>query len=645
MTRPRPATAASLIVLTPLLTAQACAAQPGGDASAATDTDFVSTSWAGGGDSDGSSGGATTTGVGGSSSTGDDRPPEICKQPPALPSTWFVEVTDEIGLGKTDDFEPLATGIVAGDLDGDGWEDLIAAVFPAQRQAQGAPPTRFVLMNRPAPQGDGRVFVDATAESGLTRTRDGVEGRGFSVTSLGDLDNDGDLDAITCPGSGEDSVVDPCAAFLNDGSGHFDFAPESALESEVFWVPSSVMLDWDEDGLLDFWPGTVGQWAYGPALTSRPRLYRGLGDGTFEDASAEAGLPDTAIGGPGDWRMNFGVTACDLDLDGDREVLTGNYYEQPNYAFFNEDGVYANHAAGLGLAHDDVEPSGVGGHTFSIACGDIDDDGDVDLMTAELRHAWVQVESDHSELLRNDPPPGAPIDRLVRPGAEVTGLQREHTGDAWTEGDNIAIFADIDLDGRKDVVLASSNYPQQSASDPDWTHTWLYHQRDDGSFEDATSTTPWAGKDRQSLEGPVLVDFDHDGDLDLVIGTGIFNSQYLGLTNTMRAFRNDVGQDSNWTRIRLVGGGEGKANRSALGAVVTVTAGGRTMRQEVLGSWGHSNTQSDVLVFGLGEACEIDSIEVRWPDAADTVERFDGVRANYALEIEQGDPQLRYLEP
>ncbi len=107
--------------------------------------------------------------------------------------------------------------------------------------------------------------------------------------------------------------------------------------------------------------------------------------------------------------------------------------------------------------------------------------------------------------------------------------------------------------------------------------------------------------------------------------------------------RNEVGQDSNWTRIRLVGGGEGKANRSALGAVVKVTAGGRTMTQEVLGSWGHSNTQSDVLVFGLGSACEIDSVEVRWPDADDATETYTEVRANYALEINQGEGGLAYL--
>lgn len=625
-----------------------CTADPAVTATATSGDDAAES-----GTDESDTGGVTTTadttpvtseGSGSSGTTGEvDLPPPICKTPGTHQGPWFVEVTEELGLAKTDDFEPLATGIVAGDLDGDGWEDLVAATFPAQRQAAGTPPTRFVLMNRAADDGISRVYQDATDHAGFSVTRDGVPGRGYSVTSLGDLDNDGDLDAVTCPGSGEDSVVDPCESFLNDGTGHFEYAPPSDLNAELFWVPSSVMLDWDEDGLLDFWPGTVGQWAYGPALTSRPRLYRGLGDGTFTDVSAEAGLPPTAIGGSNDWRMNFGVTACDLDKDGDREVLTGNYFQQPNYAFFNEDGVYNDYGSPLGVAHDEVTPTAAAGHTFSIACGDLDDDGDVDLMTAEVRHAWVSVESDRSELLRNDPPEGTVIGRMVRPGNETTGLNRVHIGNAWTEGDNIAIFSDIDLDGRKDVLLASSNYPQQSANDPDWTHTWLWHQQADGSFVDVTGMTPWGELDQQALEGPVLVDFDHDGDLDLVIGTGTFNAQYLGLTNTVHAYRNEIGQDANWTRIRLVGGGEGMANRSAIGAVVEVTAGGRTMSQEVLGSWGHSNTQSDVLVFGLGSACEIDAISVRWPDAADTTETFTDVRANYAIELTQGEGTVGYL--
>jgi hypothetical protein len=595
-----------------------------------------------------------TGGSGGAGGTGPELPPAICKTPAPYDGPWFTEVTAELGLAKSAALEPLATSIVAADLDHDGWQDFYAAVFPAQREPAGTKRTRFLFMNRPAPDDPARrVFVDTTDASGLLATRDGEGGRGLTNIAFGDLDADGDLDAIGCAAEIATTTVDGCAAFLNDGTAHFSLAPAGGdLELDVFSMVTSNMLDFDEDGVLDFWPGTVGKWQYGEANVSHPRLYRGAGDGTFLEVSAQMGLPQDLTGGTSDYRMNFGNTSCDLDLDGDRDVVVGNYGVPigPNYLFRHDGAAFVDVAGELGV--DEGTPSG--GFTFSVTCGDIDDDGDVDLMNAEVHHAW-NPQADFSELLLNQTPPGQPLMPFVRPGRAAMGLERPHVGEQWTEGDNIALFGDIDLDGKKDILLASSNYPQQCESDPDWTHAWLYRQKDDHTFEDVTGRTPWADADQQSLEGPALFDFDNDGDLDVVIGTGTFNAgcpsgcacppYVANLTNTIHAYRNDVGQDANWTRIRLVGQGPGRSNRSAIGARVEVVAGGRTQYQEVLGAWGHSNTQSDtVLTFGLGGTCEIDEIVVHWPDAAATTTRHAHVLANYQVEITEGDEDVRYVE-
>jgi hypothetical protein len=594
---------------------------------------------------DGLDGGTSTTGEGGSegADTGEaegetgsddgDIPPEICNVPELSIGPWFVEVTDEIGFAVTDALEPLATGVVAGDLDGDGWEDLIAAVFPAQRETPGSPRYRFVFMNRPSPSRDGeRVFVDSTDDSGIFEVGNG-ERRGASVFSLGDLDSDGDLDVVACPGSGEldPAVVDPCVALLNDGDAHFTSVDASELSEAVFWVPSSVLLDYDRDGVLDFWPGTVGQWAYGPAAVSRPRLYQGAGDGTFRDVSAAVGLPPDATE-PGNYRINFGVTSCDIDQDGWPEVLLADYYMQANYVWSFDGDAFTNVAVDLGVA-----VGGVGGHTFSIACGDIEDDGDVDLMTAEVHHPGNP--GDVSALLVNPGGPPGTWPKFSRVDAAAAGMFR---GEGWMEGDNMPVFLDVDLDGRKDVFMASSNYPQQYQGDPDWTHAWLWRRVAGGGFEDITVQTPWAGEGHESGEGPVWVDFDHDGDLDLVIGTGAFNGQLLGLRNTLRAYRNDMVETPNWTAIRLRGAGPGRSNASAIGARVTVRAGGLAQHQEQLGSWGHSNTQNEWMTFGLGDACSIDEIEVIWPDGEQTVTRFEDLRANYRIEITEGHPDVEY---
>jgi enediyne biosynthesis protein E4 len=579
--------------------------------------------------------------------SGEPVPPAICRTP-SVPASYFTDVTEEWGASGF-----LSTGIIAGDLDGDGLPDLLAAVFPNAREPDPSKRTRFVLMNR-----NGK-FVDESDASGLMATRDGVGGRGWSTSSLGDLDNDGDLDVILCPAGGDTMTLDPCDAFLNDGKGHFTLAPSSQLNDTIFWTTSTTMVDIDRDGILDFFPGTAGRWFYGPMKLSAPRLYKGAGDGTFVNVAQELGLPATKTTAT-NYRANFGIAACDLDGDGNVELITANYGRQMNEVYVLKNGKFEEKGAALGIASDDRvdftddnsyrcyckenagacpstvqppatglgcrgwipgvsdQPHALGGNTFSITCGDIDDDGDLDLMTAEVRHGDVGSSSDFSELLINN----GGLTKFTRP--DKLSALRPHTGLLWNEGDNIGLFADLDLDGRKDILLAASNYPD--------TKGVLYHQKADGSFEALDFGHP-------SAEGPALADIDGDGDLDLIIGTGTFNG--AAKTNALHVYRNDV--TSNFVKIRLVGKGAGFANRTGIGARVKVTAGGRTQYQDLFGSFGHSGSQHDtVLTFGLGSACAVDAIEVRWPNGNLTTQNFKDVRANYLVELREGDPVVHY---
>jgi hypothetical protein len=96
-------------------------------------------------------------------------------------------------------------------------------------------------------------------------------------------------------------------------------------------------------------------------------------------------------------------------------------------------------------------------------------------------------------------------------------------------------------------------------------------------------------------------------------------------------------------RVKLVGLGAGHSNVSAIGARVRVTAGGVTQTMEVKGGEGIGQIQNDfVLTFGLGATCDIDQIEVRWPDSAHTTDTFKDVRANYLVTIKEGDTDVAY---
>jgi hypothetical protein len=245
-------------------------------------------------------------------------------------------------------------------------------------------------------------------------------------------------------------------------------------------------------------------------------------------------------------------------------------------------------------------------------------------MPLTIVHWDVGDTSDPTELLLND---GGAEPRFERPGNPATGLVRDFKRSDWNAGDMTGAFLDFDNDGRQDVLIGSSDYPG--------TRAFLFHQKPDGRFEEVL---PEAGIDHPRSHGIAVADFDGDGDVDVVLGYGTSRCEYETTcykTNEVHVFRNEVGQDGNWLRVRLVGGAG--ANRSAIGARVRVTAGGVTQTQEVNGGYGHFGIQHDLtLQFGLGTACDVEKVEVRWPDQALTTETFTNVRGNYRVVIEQG---------
>jgi len=604
-------------------------------------------------------------------------PPKICNPSASAASAWFEDATADFGLAKTAALEPLGNAIIGADLDGDDQSDLIVFNGGSDREPADGKRARFLFMNR-ASESDpnARVLVDQPDLGGMLATRDGANNRGMSMALVGDLDNDGSTDVITCP-SDFDALVppisDPCVAFLNDGSGHFHMAAADIDPEHP--ATSGVLVDFDRDGILDLflpgmarWPNpSKTQWSYGP------RLWRGKGDGTFEDISASVGLPQTEgfILDSTSWRSTLGATSCDLDDDGDQDFLLTAYGRRPNQVYRNDGGQLVEVGAALGLDHDDRmdfsddqsyrcycqvtgqcdpappapdidcnyfgnpyfrgwsvnisdKPENLGGNNMGVTCGDIDDDGDMDVTFATIVHGDVGSSSDPTELILN-PGDGS---KFVRPGNDVTGLGRPPLELYDNHGDHMVVYADLDLDGRKDVWVASIVYPG--------THQWLWHQKDDGSFEEITEAAGLYAKGDAPVLGATMVDLDGDGDLDFV------TARYTE-DRSVHVFRNLVGQERNHVRVKLVGKGAGFSNASAIGARVRVVAGGRTQTQEVRGGQGLGNIQNGLtLTFGLGDACEVDQVEVRWPDQVGTVTTYEAVRANYTVVIREGEAEVEY---
>lgn len=600
--------------------------------------------------------------------------------------TRFLDATEDWNLGQVG-LKVQGNRLTVADLDNDGYPDLVVHAVtsnlrPKKDVPDGGRQLVWQLMNRPAPNGTSRIFVDET-RNGLFDLREPseTEYRSAQLAVFGDVDNDGDLDAYsgtnTDPTKPQTDPGDRSQILLNDGTGHFTMAPASATTpraTELWPTTAAAFTDVDRDGRLDVF---VGHWyeAYGQSyLGVQARLYKGGGNGEFDDYTGPGNLTTDAEGFAAftNHRPAYGVTACDLDDDGAPELLLSAYGRQANLLYRNDGtGHFIDQSAASGFAGDDdvdyrdneffkcwcvqyptnaacagvaapflqcPNPAGANwgagtddqpwrnnGNTFTTWCGDVDGDGKNDLYNAEIHHWWAGGASDSSELLRNVSTPGAV--KLTRPGNAATGLGLPRVGLDWNEGGLMVAGGDLDNDGRLDLVVAASDYPDQFGVP--------FAQRADGTFEDVRAA--W-NLNHPCMSGLAIADFDRDGDLDVIAGASTARdcAQTWRKGNEVRLYENQA-QDTKWLLLHLEGDGT-TTNRAAIGAKVTVKMGGKTVTREVSGGYGHFGMQNDVNVHvGLGGCDGADEITVRWPDARNTTQTFTRVPANQFVRLKQGE--------
>jgi hypothetical protein len=249
-----------------------------------------------------------------------------------------------------------------------------------------------------------------------------------------DLDEDGWMDIyVAC-----DST--PNLFFLNNGDGTFnDFAAETGLAFNEHGFEQGGMGvgvgDYNRDGRLDLLKTNFAG--------DYPNLYENQGDGIFEDVVLRAGL------GGNPQFVGWGVAFVDLDNDGWQDILQVNghvypsldtqtkvneQYRQPNVVYRNlGDGRFEDVTDLAGPALEQKRSS------RGAAFGDIDDDGDIDLLIVNL--------GEPPSLLRNDL---ASANRWIRFKLEGTKSNKDALGSAVT-----VKFGDVTLSA---AVLSQSSF-------------------------------------------------------------------------------------------------------------------------------------------------------------------------------------------
>lgn len=528
------------------------------------------------------------------------------------PSVKFTDITAQAGIhfkhnsgaqGEKLLPETMGGGAAFLDFDNDGDQDILfvnGTYWPGKIPAGQQPTTAALYQN----DGKGN-FKDVTAGSGLDAA---FYGMGVAV---GDYDRDGNIDVLITGVAGNH-------LFKNLGGGKFQDVTSSAGVggSAKDWSTAATFFDMDNDGDLDLFIGNYVRWspeidrevdyklvgvgrAYGQPMNFEgafPYLFRNEGHGKFTDVTEQAGLhvKNSATGVP--VAKTLGVAAADLDNDGYMDLIVAND-TVPNNLFHNEkNGIFKEMGALAGIAFDSYGATR-GAMGIDLARYRNDDD--------TLAVAIGNFANEMTALYISQ------------------GRALSFADEAITEGIGPAsrlplkfgiFFFDYDLDGRLDLLSCNGHLEEEiskvQASQKYAQPAQLFWNC--GPSKKGCYIPMDSGKVGSDLFKPIVgrgsayADIDGDGDLDVLL---------LQTGGAPMLLRNDQALSNNWIRLKLVGR---KSNPDAIGAWITVKAGGQIIKRQVTPTRSYLSQSELPVTIGIGNAKAIDSIEIHWPSGTTT---------------------------
>jgi enediyne biosynthesis protein E4 len=532
------------------------------------------------------------------------------------------------------------------------------------------------------------IFTDVTAQAGIhwrhfsgeSQERYLIEAMGGGLAFL-DFDKDGLEDLFFVTGGESPRSKSPTpprnALYRNLGKGKFeDVTEKSGLAHIPFYGMGIAAGDFDNDGYPDIF------------ITGYPScaLLHNNRDGTFTDITEKAGVKNA-----GKWAAS--AAWFDYDRDGRLDLFVANYAkfsyengprceyqglrtycaqvayegERPTLYHNNGDGTFTDVTEHAGLAQ-------LAGRALGVVSIDVDDDGWPDLFVARDASPNLLVINQRDGTFKD-----VALDAEVALSAD--GMARAGMGvDA----------GDVDGDGRPDFIITDFNDEQHALFLNTGEFPYREWTRESGLGALTRNFVGW---------GVHFIDYDNDGNLDLILVNGhinsviektrtdvfyrepplllanngrgiflnigdlagpVFRNRYLArglavgdcdndggvdvvftrLNDTPLLLHNNMGHLKPWIGIELEGT---ESNRDAIGAKLTLTCGTRKLVRWITGGASYLSSHDHRVVFGLGttskglnDAGGSVQVEIRWPNG--NTQTVTGLKVNQYQKIVEQAP-------
>ena len=520
------------------------------------------------------------------------------------------------------------------------------------------------------------AFVDVTKDAGIgfkynfgdNTYVNIVESSGSGITIF-DYNNDGLMDIFLMNGTylegistedGKKFANTPDALYKNNGDGTFTNVAEQAGVDDRHWTMAAGAIDLDKDGFEDLYLLN-----YGPNV-----FYHNNGDGTFTDITEKLGLQ-----GPeelnGFTKLSIGVSFWDYNNDELLDCMVGNFLAfDPEYISTQTPGMMPHPSEYKGQASFLYEQQTDGSFKdvtrennlyypdskcMGLTIFDYDNDGDIDIYQAndhQANYLFIYEDGTYKEVgiqtgvavNTHGVPTGSMhgtigdidndglLDILVgdlRYGAlyknQGNGFYQDVVESAGVsaslsgKGSWGTVFIDYDNDGDLDIISSNGTAEELILQYP-----VLLENDGEGHFTDIGRELSSYFDTKRSGRGLAVVDYNNDGKMDVVVS-------HLDGDGSPALLKNKATNDNHWIGLQLIGE---NGPESAISARVEVTYG--ATKRVFVNQWAtaYLSNNDPRIHLGLGKSDKVDKLTIYWTNGEK--EEYKNLEVNRYIKIKEG---------